>query len=43
LDAALPSMGMASKARVEQAMTGHIVAKAELIGTYVKAGTPPPR
>ena len=43
LDAALPAMGMASKARVEQAMVGHIVATAELVGTYQKAGTPKPQ
>jgi Raf kinase inhibitor-like YbhB/YbcL family protein len=32
----LPDLGPASKAEVEKAMDGHILAKAELIGTYQK-------
>jgi Raf kinase inhibitor-like YbhB/YbcL family protein len=34
LDAVLPDLGKPTKARLEQAMAGHIVAKAELVGTY---------
>ena len=36
LDAVLPDLGAPSKAELEQAMAGHILAKAELIGTYEK-------
>ena len=34
LDTALPDLGGATKAEVEAAMRGHVIAKAELIGTY---------
>ena len=34
LDAPLPDLGSATKAQVESAMVGHVVAKAELVGTY---------
>jgi hypothetical protein len=37
LDAALPDLRRPTKARLEQAMRGHILGKAELIGTYAKA------
>jgi Raf kinase inhibitor-like YbhB/YbcL family protein len=36
LDAELPDLGPARKAEVEKAMEGHVLAKAELIGTYQK-------
>jgi Raf kinase inhibitor-like YbhB/YbcL family protein len=36
LDAALPDLGRPSKGRLEQAMQGHILASAELVGTYQK-------
>jgi Raf kinase inhibitor-like YbhB/YbcL family protein len=36
LDAVLSDMGAATKAQVEQAMKGHVLATAELIGTYEK-------
>jgi Raf kinase inhibitor-like YbhB/YbcL family protein len=36
LDAELPDLGPARKAEVEKAMEGHVIAKAELIGTYQK-------
>ena len=36
LDAVLPDLGPATKARLEQAMRGHVLAHAELIGTYEK-------
>jgi Raf kinase inhibitor-like YbhB/YbcL family protein len=36
LDTALPDLGRATKADVETAMKGHVVAHAELIGTYQK-------
>ncbi|MFI5185017.1 MAG: YbhB/YbcL family Raf kinase inhibitor-like protein [Vicinamibacteria bacterium] len=36
LDARLRSLGAATKAQVEEAMTGHVVAHAELVGTYQK-------
>ena len=38
LDAALPDLGRPDKRRLEQAMEGHVLAHAELIGTYQKAG-----
>ena len=40
LDAALGDLGLPTKANVEEAMRGHILAQAELVGTYerVKAG-----
>ena len=34
LDTALPDLGQPDKARLEQAMQGHILAKTELIGLY---------
>jgi Raf kinase inhibitor-like YbhB/YbcL family protein len=36
LDAVLPDLGTPSKARLEEAMRGHILASAELVGTYQK-------
>ena len=36
LDTELPDLGPARKAEVEKAMEGHVLAKAELIGTYQK-------
>ena len=36
LDIVLPDLGTATKAQVEQAMRGHVLATAELIGTYQK-------
>jgi Raf kinase inhibitor-like YbhB/YbcL family protein len=36
LDTVLPDLGTATKAQVEAAMKGHVVAHAELIGTYQK-------
>lgn len=38
LDAVLPDLGTPTKAALEKAMAGHVLAKAELIGTYRKAG-----
>jgi phosphatidylethanolamine-binding protein (PEBP) family uncharacterized protein len=32
----LPDLGTPSKARLEDAMQGHILASAELVGTYQK-------
>lgn len=37
LDTVLPDLGAASKAQLEQAMQGHVVATAELVGTYQKS------
>jgi Raf kinase inhibitor-like YbhB/YbcL family protein len=37
LDAVLPAMENPTKADLEQAMKGHVLAKAELIGTYQKS------
>ena len=34
LDTALPELGKAGKAQVEHAMTGHVLAQAQLIGMY---------
>ncbi|HXE58026.1 MAG TPA: YbhB/YbcL family Raf kinase inhibitor-like protein [Gemmatimonadales bacterium] len=34
LDAVLPDLGRAGKAQVERAMEGHVLARAELVGTY---------
>jgi Raf kinase inhibitor-like YbhB/YbcL family protein len=34
LDVVLPDLGHVTKARLEQAMQGHILAQAELVGTY---------
>jgi len=36
LDTVLPDLGRPDKARLEAAMHGHVVAQAELIGTYQK-------
>jgi Raf kinase inhibitor-like YbhB/YbcL family protein len=38
LDAVLPELGTPTKSALEKAMAGHVLAKAELIGTYRKAG-----
>jgi Raf kinase inhibitor-like YbhB/YbcL family protein len=38
LDADLPDLGRPTKARLEEAMAGHVLAKAELVGTYRKRG-----
>lgn len=37
LDAVLPDLGNPDKQRLEQAMQGHVLAHAELVGTYQKA------
>jgi Raf kinase inhibitor-like YbhB/YbcL family protein len=34
LDAVLPDLGNATKADIEQAMKGHVIAEAQLVGTY---------
>ena len=39
LDAMLPDLGRAKKADLEKAMKGHVLAQAELIGTYEKRGS----
>ena len=36
LDTVLPELGPATKARLLQAMQGHVLAEAELVGTYQK-------
>ena len=36
LDTVLPDLGTPVKARLEQAMQGHVLGKAELVGTYQK-------
>ncbi|HEX8961646.1 MAG TPA: YbhB/YbcL family Raf kinase inhibitor-like protein [Rhodocyclaceae bacterium] len=36
LDAMLPDLGKPTKAALEQAMTGHVLAQAEIVGTYQK-------
>lgn len=36
LDVVLPDLGRPKKVKLEQAMQGHIIAQAELIGTYEK-------
>ncbi len=38
LDVVLPDLGAATKPQVEAAMQGHVLAQAELMGTYEKAG-----
>lgn len=38
LDTMLPDAGAFSKAELEKAMEGHVIAKAELVGTYQKKG-----
>ena len=37
LDAVLPDLGTPTKAELEQAIQGHILAQAELVGTYQKS------
>jgi Raf kinase inhibitor-like YbhB/YbcL family protein len=37
LDTVLPDLGKATKAAVEQATAGHVLASAELVGTYERA------
>jgi Raf kinase inhibitor-like YbhB/YbcL family protein len=37
LDTLLPDLSRPSKARLEKALSGHVIEKAELIGTYEKA------
>ena len=37
LDTVLPDLGKPNKAALEQAMRGHVIEKAELIGTYQKS------
>jgi phosphatidylethanolamine-binding protein (PEBP) family uncharacterized protein len=34
----LPDLGRPDKQRLEQAMAGHVLAHAELVGAYQKAG-----
>jgi len=36
LDTVLPDLGRPTKAKLEEAMRGHIIAQAELVGTYQK-------
>jgi len=36
LDVVLPDLGAATKAQLEKAMEGHVLARAELMGTYQK-------
>lgn len=38
LDTVLPDLGAADKRRLEDSMQGHVLAHAELVGTYQKAG-----
>jgi Raf kinase inhibitor-like YbhB/YbcL family protein len=38
LDTTLPDLGAATKAEVEQAMSGHVVAQTQIIGTYERGG-----
>jgi Raf kinase inhibitor-like YbhB/YbcL family protein len=38
LDTVLPDLGPATKAKLEKAMAGHVLAQAELVGTYEKGG-----
>ena len=38
LDTVLPDLGTPTKAQLEQAMAGHVLAQAELIGTYERGG-----
>ena len=37
LDVVLPDLGLPTKAKLEQAMQGHVLAKAELVGVYQKS------
>ena len=36
LDTVLPDLGTPTRARLEKAMEGHVLARAELMGTYKK-------
>ena len=38
LDTVLPDLGKPDKQALEAAMRGHVLAQAELVGTYQKAG-----
>jgi Raf kinase inhibitor-like YbhB/YbcL family protein len=38
LDTELPDLGRPNKAQLEKAMAGHVLAQAELVGTYQKQG-----
>jgi Raf kinase inhibitor-like YbhB/YbcL family protein len=38
LDAVLPDLGTPTKAQLEKAMEGHVLERAELLGTYQKRG-----
>jgi Raf kinase inhibitor-like YbhB/YbcL family protein len=38
LDAALPDLGQPTKAELEHAMQGHVLAQAQLIGCYARTG-----
>lgn len=38
LDTELPDLGEATKSEVEQALRGHVIEQAELVGTYEKQG-----
>jgi len=38
LDTVLPDLGKPTKAKLESAMNGHVLAQAELVGTYRKHG-----
>ena len=40
LDVMLPKLGTPTKADIERAMDGHVLARAELVGTYEKGGRP---
>ena len=40
LDTLLPDLNLPTKAKLEQAMQGHVIASSELIGRYQKLGTP---
>ena len=37
LDVVLPDLGLPTKAKLEQVMQGHVLAKAELVGVYQKS------
>ena len=40
LDTVLPDLKLPTKAKLDQAMQGHVIASSELIGRYQKRGTP---
>jgi len=42
LDVTLPDLGAATKPELERAMAGHVLAEAQLIGTYQKRGAGSP-